>query len=211
MASGNGQPRTYTIATETANGSLNLDLLDQQIADNTNITTDLSYLGTYDAYLDAYFESTLSAGEITELDATVAAHDGYTLYAPVVQRWAKQIQQTTDLETWQNAIQRTSQPLEHGAYRFAWNLELQVIQTGPQLDSKALARISITTGDTTWVGYCATTETEWVSFSGWDVCDFNCGAEPVVQIEYRRDPTMGGNDSVGIRRARLLIEYIRDI
>jgi hypothetical protein len=211
MASGNGQPRVYTISTETANGSLNTDLLGQQIKDNTIITTGLDYFLTAGNELDAYFVSTLSAGEITELDSVVAVHDGYTTFQRW-QRWASQKSQSTSSEEWTNAIQRTSEPLLDGYYKVSWNAEVRVVKVGGQLTSKGSVRFSVDdeTGPPppTYVGISNTMVDDWVSFSGWDIHEFHLGATPILQIEFRRDPTIGGDDSIEIRRARMALEYV---
>jgi hypothetical protein len=78
MASGNGQPRTYDITTETKRGVVALSALTEEIGSDVGITTDLDFINAESGTCSVYFVSELSAGEITALDVVLAAHEGYS-------------------------------------------------------------------------------------------------------------------------------------
>lgn len=91
MASGAGtagDPRIYTMATETANGSVNnTALIDECSNDATIGALVQSNMGTDEAAdkLSVAFTTTPTAGEITALDAVVLAHTGAALAAPTME------------------------------------------------------------------------------------------------------------------------------
>lgn len=82
MPSGNGQPRIYSLSGDTANGQFNTDELLVEIqADPTIVTATRTGANggptaQYGDDLSVWFTSDLSAGEITALDAVLAAHQG---------------------------------------------------------------------------------------------------------------------------------------
>ena len=76
MPIGNGQPRTYSIAADTATGAFNSSALKAEIEADVGITTVLLRIDRTGDVLDIWFVADLSAPEITALDAVVLAHLG---------------------------------------------------------------------------------------------------------------------------------------
>jgi len=205
MASGTGtasDPRIYDIATETANGAVNDDMLKDEI-NVGGLSVAFSYLGTADGLVSCVFAAALSGADITALDAIVLAHQGLAM-SPAFRMWESNAAQQTALETYVNAISQTpATSLLGGAYRIMWYFELRVVVVGP-LNSKAQARITF---NSTVVGNAASEDVEWVGFSGWDrIAGLPDGALPTMEIDFRREPTVGGNDNVEIRRLKMSFE-----
>ena len=205
MASGDGTPRTYAISTETANGAVNGTALKDEIEADAGITTALDYINTAGDVLDIYFVAALGAGEITALDAVVAAHQGVATVTGF-QFWEANSAVTTTAQTWQQAMERTAAAMSAGVYILTWRFELRLNPTGP-VNSKAAGRFSI---DGNIKGNTVTVEDDWVSFSGWDRFVAAEGETPVLELEIRRDPTVGGNDTVEIRKMKLGVEYMEN-
>jgi hypothetical protein len=121
------------------------------------------------------------------------------------QKWESNAAQSTALETWQTAISRTANPVADGIYKFSWYFELRVVPAGP-INSKAVARFSL---DSVVKGNSVLVDEEWCGFSGWDyVTNLTAGDEPVLAVEWRRDPTTGGNDSIEIRKVKIALEQM---
>jgi len=76
MPTGNGQPRTYSIAADTFAGNFKSSLLKDEIEAEAGITTVLLRIDRTADVIDIWFVADLSGGEITLLDAVVAAHNG---------------------------------------------------------------------------------------------------------------------------------------
>lgn len=76
MPTGNGQPRTYSIAADTATGAFKSSFLKNEIEAETGITTVLLRVDRTGDVLDIWFVADLSGGEITLLDAVVNNHLG---------------------------------------------------------------------------------------------------------------------------------------
>lgn len=205
MASGDGTPRTYSIATETANGVVNGTLLKDEIEADAGITTALSHINTAGDVLDIYFTAALGAPEITALDAVVLAHQGTSTVAGF-QFWEDNSAFATTAQTWQTAMSRTASALGNGVYILTWRFELRLDPTGP-VNSKAAGRFAI---DGNIKGNTVTVENDWVSFSGWDRFVAAEGETPVLELEVRRDPTVGGNDTVEIRKMKMGIQRMEE-
>lgn len=119
------------------------------------------------------------------------------------QKWENNAAQSTSAETWQSAISRTASPVAEGIYKFSWYFELRIVATGP-LNSKGAARFSL---DAVVKGNFVHADEEWSGFSGWDyVSNLVVGSTPVLAVEWRRDPTVGGNDSIEIRKVKIALE-----
>lgn len=85
MASGDGQPRIYSLSTETASGSVeNRVLSDELDADATISPKTVDHgaggIGTDGDVLTIFFSATLDAGELTAADAVVLAHSPPAAY-----------------------------------------------------------------------------------------------------------------------------------
>lgn len=76
MPTGNGQPRTYSIAADTATGAFKSSALKNEIEAEAGITTVLLRVDRTGDVLDIHFVADLSGGEITLLDAVVNNHLG---------------------------------------------------------------------------------------------------------------------------------------
>lgn len=151
-----------------------------------------------------WFSDPLSAGDETTLDGIVAAHVPVLLFREL-QVWEDNPAQSTILETWQSAMSRTSQPLTAGAYMLGWYAEFRLDPVGP-INSRAAVRFSI---DGNVKSNNVTELDQFVGFTGWDRYVASDGDEPVLEIEFRRDPGEGGNDRVEVRKLKLKIEVIR--
>ena len=76
MPTGNGQPRTYSIAADTAMGDFNSSALKNEIELEVAITTVLLRIDRTADVLDIHFVADLSGAEITALDTVVSNHSG---------------------------------------------------------------------------------------------------------------------------------------
>jgi len=83
MPTGNGQPRTYSIAADTATGAFISSDLNAEILAEAGITTVLLRVDRTADVLDIWFVADLSGGEITLLDAVVNNHLGGVPPAPM--------------------------------------------------------------------------------------------------------------------------------
>lgn len=204
MASGDGTPRTYSIAADTAAGDVSLPLLQQDIDDAATITTAFSHFEQNGDVFDIYFAAALSGAEITALDGVVAAHDAAETSLDF--RFAEENGGiSTTLQTYQNALTLTpSTGLKKGVYLMSWTCELKVTASGA-LNSRVQTRFRVagTTKNNT-----VTTSEEWQCHSGWDRYFANEGEKPSVTLDYRLDPGVGGNDTVEVRKRRIGIQYI---
>ncbi len=122
------------------------------------------------------------------------------------QRWESNPAEETLLETWVSKIQKTANPLIAGTYKFAWNLELRVVVVG-SLDSLGAGRFLV---DATVKSHTVNDSTEWAAHSGWDFNSYAKGDTPSLEIQFRRDPTVGGDDKIEIRRAKMSLERMGD-
>lgn len=111
---------------------------------------------------------------------------------------------TTTAQTYQTALALTpTLGLAEGIYIMSWTCELVVTPSGA-LNSRAQARFQID-GNTKSVTGMATQY--WECHSGWDRYSAYEGEKPVVRLQYRRDATVGGDDTIEIRKIRIGIEY----
>ena len=76
MPTGNGQPRTYSIAADTATGNFKSSLLKDEIEAEGAITTVLLRIDRTADVIDIHFVADLSGAEITALDVVVSNHNG---------------------------------------------------------------------------------------------------------------------------------------
>ena len=112
---------------------------------------------------------------------------------------------TTTSETYQNKV--TLAPatgLAAGVYLLSWTCEHRITPAG-DLNSRVQTRFRV---DGTTKGSTASVSEQWEVHSGWDRFFANDGDKPSLTLDYRRDPGLGGNDTVEIRKARLAIQYI---
>ena len=209
MPSGDGQPRTYSISADTATGSVNPALLFDQILADGAITTalrDANSGGWFDSdgdVMNVWFVAPRGGAEITALDALVGVHDGDPTDAKY-QFWESNPAQTTTNEAFTEVLSRTAARMKQGTYRVSWYFELKLTPTGP-VNSLAMAQMLT---DASVKGSAATDSVEWIAFSGWDRFIAAEGAAPVLSLEIQRDPTVGGNDTVEIRKMKLGIEQM---
>lgn len=203
MASGDGTPRTYTISTETNNGSVNLVLLTDEIGADVGITTALDYISASGDTLEVYFVSALGGSEITALDAVVGAHDGVSTITSF-QFWEENPEETTTAETFQEVMARTAAAMSAGIYRLTWAFEMNVNVIGP-LNSRGVGRFLV---DGSVKNVVCQNQDMYCAYSGWDRYVAVEGETPELSIEIRRDPTLGGNDTIAIRKMKLGVEFM---
>jgi hypothetical protein len=129
---------------------------------------------------------------------------GETVGTPAWQKWESNAIQSTIAEAWQNALQRTSDPVAAGTYKFSWYCELRLVLTGPA-NSQGNVRFRV---DGTARGFSHTLNDGWMACCGWDFAVLAAGAQPVLDIEFERDSTLGGNDSVEVRRLKMAVELM---
>lgn len=204
MATGNGQPRTYIISTETANGVVNSDMLTAEIeADPTVGPLTLDRIDTGGGVLDIYFAAPLSAGEQTALDAVVLAHQGTQTF-DTFQFWESNPFQSTALEAFQNAMTQQAQPMAAGPYVIDWYCEMRVVPVGP-INSRGNLRFQI---DGVSKGNSTVVTDEWIAMCGWDRFFAAEGATPTFTLDWRRDPALGGNDTIEIRKMKIGFQQV---
>jgi hypothetical protein len=124
---------------------------------------------------------------------------------PLFQFWESNPMQSTALETWQTALSRTADPMAAGVYRLTWYFELRVNPVGP-VNSDAAGRFAVD-GNVKGDAYL-TTGNDFHAFSGWDRFVATEGQQPVLALEFRRDPDTGGNDNIEIRKMKLGVELM---
>jgi hypothetical protein len=191
---------TYSVLNNTATGKVNIALLQREIGLST-ISQEVDHIEKTSDILDIWFADTLTAPEKTTLDGYVSAHLGTeTIF--LFRFFEKNQMQSTTEETFQSAFNRTTVPLKKGVYIISWYCEIRVNPAGP-VNSKTQIRFSIN-GDARGNGTSA--DREWVPMSGWDKVDIREGDTPQLQIEFRRDPGTGGNDTAEVRRVKLGVE-----
>ncbi len=137
---------------------------------------------------------------------------GQELQTVAFQFWETNPAQPTSSEAWQNGLSKTALPVAVGIYRITWSFELRVVLNGA-LNSGAVARFRLNgsrKGDAYYRPAARTgeTETEWCGFPGWDRIVFAEGDTPLLEIDWRRDPVEGGNDSIEIRKLKMGIEFM---
>lgn len=183
--------------------NVNSDKLTREIV-NSAIVTALSHIDTAGTALDVWFDDALSGGDETILNGLVTAHVPVALRSKY-QIWESNPDQTTLLQTWQTAFSRQSDPLKQGPYILRWYAEIRVNPVGP-IDSRAAVQFRI---DTDVKGSSINDANRFIPFSGWDRFIAVAGSEPTLDIQYRRDPGVGGNDEIVIRKLKMSIQGIR--
>lgn len=134
--------------------------------------------------------------------ATTGQVAGTTLF----QFWESNPAQQTALETWQEAMARTADKMGAGTYRLTWYFEMRVNPTGA-VNSNAMGRFLV---DGNVKGNANVIGVDYHAFSGWDRFVATEGQQPVLSLEYQRDPVEGGNDNVQIRKMKLGVERMSD-
>lgn len=72
----------YSVADDTLNGSVDVSALQTQVNENTSITIAVDHINSTGDVIDVYMSAELSGGEETELESTIAAHDGTPIIDP---------------------------------------------------------------------------------------------------------------------------------
>jgi len=204
MPSGDGQPRTYSIANDTPGGVVNFAILLNEIEAEGAITTAVrsgangGWLSTVGDAMHIWFADTLSGGEITALDGVVAAHQG-ALVIQAFQYLADESTQTTTQETWQSALSDTTAPLLNGIYFVSYNIDLRV-DPFISLASASVSRISL---DSTVISEVYHHGAAWGMYSGWTRVIVNEGQTVDVDVDWRRDPGLGGGDTAEVKNIRI--------
>jgi hypothetical protein len=134
---------------------------------------------------------------------------GETVGTPAWQKWESNAIQSTTQETWQNGLQRTSDPLAAGTYKYSWYFELRITPTGP-INSRAQGRFRVD-GTARGISHLGGDDADdWLACAGWDFAVHAAGDQPVLDIEFQRDPVVNGNDQVDIRRLKMAVELMPD-
>ncbi len=113
--------------------------------------------------------------------------------------------QSTASEAWANAMSRTSVPLVRGTYRLSYNFELRVVPAGG-LNSAGVGRFRV---DGSRKADAYHNSVEWTAFAGWDRRVFSDGDQVLLEIDWRREPNLDGNDAIEIRKLKLGVEFIK--
>ncbi len=200
------QSYVYDIATETASGTLNSDVMAQTLLDagpasgGTVEGLDVQG-GTYDAgnvvtggTLTVTWQNALSGADETAQDALVAAHTGPSFGAEVQETSDEAVSSTT-LTTPQTKLTLASTPVSAGPYTVTayCEIRLQSVVGG----SGVRAAVTVQGGEEAEDNWDATT---WHAFSAEAPKTFKAGDAPTLTITFERT---GSFNTVEIRRARL--------
>lgn len=205
MPTGNGQPRTYNLtdpADYTVGNRLNESQLQFALRNDPALAANIvDSINRVDNDILLNFPNVLSGAEEVQADSIVLAHNGKKTFSGFRYSENNPVQSTV-LETYQNAHSFTLPPVGAGVYIISWQCEIRVVTTGP-LNSAGDLRFRIAGGNN-GVGHWL--HEEWNTISGFDRVSFEEGEEPTIELQYRRDPTIGGNDTIEVRRVRLGVE-----
>lgn len=217
MATGIGtipDPRTYDIATETAQAIVFPALMLEEIAAAAiaPVIRDVATKGGVSLHgaitggeLQISFETTPTGGEITTLDTLVSIHDGSDPPVPGWKRWESNAVQSTTQETFQSALTQVLPSLPLGTFRVSWTQESRIVATGP-VNSRGVARFTVNGSP---LGSHVIESEGWNRSGGWDFFDNAVvGNKPTVAVEYGRDPALGGNDTIEIRNVKISLEVM---
>lgn len=208
MATGNGQPRTYDRADplDIPSGEMKGQQLIYQIGQDPALAAlNVDRIDGSGTLFSIFFDAPLTASEITALDAVVFAH------APVptiggFQFFESNAAQLISVQAWQDVFVATTQALQKGTYIVTWNAECRVVPVGG-LNSACQGRVRFRDSNK---GLFSWQHEAWQTHSGWDRQRFEAGEITDLIIQFRRDPDVGGNDDVEIRRMKLGIELKED-
>ena len=195
--------------TDTVDDAVNVGLLTNQIDANVAIGVLVDpaggmSIGIEPGKLDIYMSDLLTAPQEAALTATVAAHQSTVTFRQF-RFYEDNAVQSTALEAYQEAILRVATPTGQGAYRVAWYAEVRVVPGAAPSAGQAQLRIDGSAKSNT---YLPADSEEWTSVSGWDRIFFKEGDTPSLDIRYRRDPGLGGDGTIEIRRLKMSMEYM---
>lgn len=204
MANGDGTPRIYnrTDPADLPSGSLNKQQLTFQISQDPTLSgLSLDRIDSKGDEFSIYFDAPLTAPEVTALDAVVFAHDGVDTFGEF-QFFESNASQVISVQPYQDVFVATTLALQKGIYIITWNAECRVVPTGA-LNSACRGRIKI---DGNNKGLFSWQHEQWQTHSGWDRQRFDEGQVIDLTMQFSRDPDVGGNDDVEIRRMKFGIE-----
>jgi len=98
-------------------------------------------------------------------------------------------------------LELNARPLGRGRYRIAWNSEARLAAGAVSIPKMRV----VLNGDIIGIGCFQPASDEWDSRAGWDFARFAAAAEPVIEIQFRRE---GGGNTVQMRRLKLSIELM---
>jgi len=205
MATTNGDTRTYDIATETLNGAAATKKLIAEIEAEALVTGTLDRIDKKGGDMNIIFTAAIPAGDEAPLDAVVAAHDGVKGTGKFKFAENNSVQSTT-LQTYQTALAFTTPPMTEGQYLIHWQCEVRVVPSGP-LNSAASLRFRAV-GSNKGLGHWP--HDDWTTIGGIDRQRLDEGEEALLEIQYRRDPNVGGNDTIEIRRVKLGLALLNE-
>lgn len=194
---------TYNIATEITSGQL----------DNPTLHAEIEAAGPYDSTfiglnsdevdVTTLFDGPISAAQEATVTTTVQNHAGVAA-TKAFQFFESNPAQNISTEVWTNALTSTADATKGGIYRLTWNCELRVVPVGA-LNSGVVARFMV---DGSRKADAYHRSVEWSAFSGFDRKVYSIGEVPLLEIDFRRDPTEGGDDQVEIRKLKIGIEFM---
>lgn len=206
----------YTPATDITAGSVDLAILETDIANEPLITTQLtgSYgepdaQGNPNETIFLEFEADLSAGEKTALDAVVLSHDPTPFIggSENAEDYSDASVQTENAGVWTEAVNVTTARLAAGRYRLAWTWELKL--GAVEANSWLEARISV---DGSVVGNDVWNAPVWEGYSSFIYGAIPDGERRTVVVEFRkRGNTGGATTTAEIRRIRIGYELVGSI
>lgn len=183
---------------DTSNGQLNSAVLQRSINDSA-ISTGLPLLGInadIDAQtFDVVFTSEPDAGDVTTLDAVVAAHDG-TPFVEGTQSVQSLGEDSTTLGALQSKISATSGPLSGGDYLLTCYCEIKTDGTG---SAGVEAQVSL---DGSPISEDNWDLAQWHAYQCSGVITVQDGDRPDFALDFRR---IGAAATVSIRRARVAL------
>jgi hypothetical protein len=202
------QTYNFDIATQTANGQVNPDIMAQQLLDAAYASggafeglsidggTDGGMGVTVGGTMTVQWENPLDPADEAAQTALVAAHQGDAFGANVQRASSEPESSTTDTAP-QTKVSATADPLPAGKYLIAAYCEIKL--SAAVANSGVRARVVL---DGNEVGEDNWGEDQWHAFSGAGVVDVKAGETPMMSITYER---IGVLNTVAIRRARISI------
>ncbi len=201
---------TFDVASQTAAGKVNPDILAQQILDAAYAsggtfeglsteggTTSPAEKGVIiGGTLYLQWQNALDAADDAAQTALVAAHQGQA-FGPIVQRTASEPESTTTSTISVTKVSGTALPLPAGKYLVAAYCEIKL--SAAVANSGVRARVELNGNEVAEDNWGID---QWHAFSAQGIVDVEAGETPMMAITYER---IGVLNTVAIRRARIAI------
>lgn len=152
--------------------------------------------------LSLTFDVALTGLEKTALDGIVAAHQGVktTSEYRAYESNPAQTNATTEFST---AVTETTPALREGAYIFTWQCQMELIEVGGSINSRGIVQFQVdgnTENTSSWNQDAPHT------LSGSARVIAREGDTYVIRLRYRRDPDLGGDDTVQVSKLKMNYE-----